>query len=121
MGLFSFSAVILPTLNTYLLSLGAKAYFIGIVMSSFSLTGLLSAPIYGRITDKTHSTKILVVISNVFEITGRLRLLQKKSNLHYTCTITLKRVTSGADHHRSLVTAQHISGRRGGEPLETLC
>ena len=62
--------MILPTLNAYLLSLGAETYFIGVVMSSFSLTGLLSAPIYGRITDKTHSTKMAVGISNLFEITG---------------------------------------------------
>jgi len=58
------------TLNLYLLSLGAENYFIGLEMLSFSLTGLLSAPIYGRITDITHSTKLTVTVSNLFEIGG---------------------------------------------------
>nr|CAB3263801.1 major facilitator superfamily domain-containing protein 8-like [Phallusia mammillata] len=63
-------AVILPTLNNYLLSLGADKFFIGLVMSAFSLTGLLSAPLYGRFTDKTGSTKATVIFSNLFEIGG---------------------------------------------------
>ena len=72
-----FLAVILPTLNDYLLSLGAQSYFIGLVMASFSLTGLLSAPIYGRITDVTHSTKWVVSVSNLFEIIGELSFLRE--------------------------------------------
>ena len=72
-----FLAVILPTLNDYLLSLGAQSYFIGLVMASFSLTGLLSAPIYGRITDVTHSTKWVVSVSNLFEIIGELSFLHE--------------------------------------------
>uniref|UniRef100_H2Z500 Major facilitator superfamily (MFS) profile domain-containing protein n=1 Tax=Ciona savignyi TaxID=51511 RepID=H2Z500_CIOSA len=39
-------------------------------MASFSLTGLLSAPIYGRFTDLTGSTKAAVIFSNIFEIGG---------------------------------------------------
>ncbi|XP_076804912.1 major facilitator superfamily domain-containing protein 8-like [Clavelina lepadiformis] len=63
-------AVILPTLNMYLASLNASSFFIGMVLSSFSLTGLLSAPLYGQITDVTGSTKATVMVSNLFEIGG---------------------------------------------------
>jgi len=65
-----FAAVILPTLNLFLRSLHAQQFFIGLVMASFSVTGLLSAPLYGRFTDMTHSTKFAVVFSNLFEIGG---------------------------------------------------
>nr|XP_039252520.1 uncharacterized protein LOC120329804 [Styela clava] len=63
-------AVILPTLNGYLISLDGPTGFLGIIMSSFSLTGLLSAPIYGRIADKTGANKMCAIISNIFEIIG---------------------------------------------------
>lgn len=75
LGLFFFLsgieyAVILPTLNGYLKSLDAEQAFLGIVMSAFSFSGLVAAPIYGRITDKTRSIKICVIVSNLFEIIG---------------------------------------------------
>lgn len=64
--------MILPTLNGYLNSLDAPAGFLGILMASFSFTGLITTPIYGILSDKTKSSKFALVASNVFEIVGNL-------------------------------------------------
>lgn len=64
--------VILPTLNGYLNSLGAPAGFLGILMASFSFSGLVSTPIYGHLSDKSKSSKFALIASNVFEIVGNL-------------------------------------------------
>ncbi|XP_078487276.1 major facilitator superfamily domain-containing protein 8-like [Ciona intestinalis] len=72
-------AVILPTLNLYLKDLNANQSFLGFVMASFSLTGLISAPIYGRFTDRTGSTKAAVLFSNLFEIGGNFLYFVAKS------------------------------------------
>ena len=66
-----FSAIIIPTLNLYLASMNASSVYVGFCLSAMSLTGLVSAPIYGRITDVTRNTKIAVFASNVFAIAGK--------------------------------------------------
>lgn len=63
-------AIILPTLNGYLNYLDAERYFLGLVLAAFSLTGLLSAPIYGRISDRTRTSKLCVIVGNLLEIGG---------------------------------------------------
>jgi len=68
---FVFSAVIIPTLNLYLESIDASDNFMGICLAAMSITNLLSAPIYGRITDIIRRTKAVVVISNLFAIGGK--------------------------------------------------
>jgi len=65
-------AIILPTLNLFLDSFNAPKIYLGLALSSFSLTGLISAPIYGRFTDKYDSTKAVVILSNIFEIGGNI-------------------------------------------------
>ena len=65
-----FIAVVIPTLNPFLMSINAEPYFVGLTLSAMCLTALLSSPIYGRIADITKKTKALVIISNVFEIGG---------------------------------------------------
>ncbi|XP_077971536.1 uncharacterized protein LOC120345755 [Styela clava] len=77
MGLYFFFcgveyAVILPTINGYLISLGAEQTFLGIVLASFSFGGLVSAPLYGWVADKTGSTKACVIVGNIGEIIGNL-------------------------------------------------
>lgn len=93
LGLFFFLsgveyAVILPTLNGYLTSLDAEQAFLGIVMSAFSFTGLIAAPIYGRITDKTGSVKLSLIIANLFEIVGN-GLYMISSNKYIVLTARL--------------------------------
>ncbi|KAK7945830.1 hypothetical protein WMY93_001558 [Mugilogobius chulae] len=63
-------AVILPTIWRYLQILEAPPYFLGLGLSAFSLSGLLTGPVFGYWSDHSKSTKGIVLFSNVFEIVG---------------------------------------------------
>ncbi|KAF3699096.1 Major facilitator superfamily domain-containing protein 8 [Channa argus] len=63
-------AVILPTIWKYLQILEAPPYFLGLGLSAFSLTGLLTGPLFGFWSDRTKTTKSIILFSNVFEISG---------------------------------------------------
>ncbi|KAM6962651.1 major facilitator superfamily domain-containing protein 8 [Aplochiton taeniatus] len=63
-------AVILPTIWRYLQTLGAAPYFLGLALSAFSLTGLLSGPLFGLWSDRTRTTKNIILFANLFEIVG---------------------------------------------------
>ncbi|XP_071998465.1 uncharacterized protein [Engystomops pustulosus] len=63
-------AVILPTVWMYLQSLDAQPFFLGLVLSAFSLTELLSGPAFGYWSDRTGKTKNVILLSNCFEIAG---------------------------------------------------
>ncbi|KAM4042997.1 major facilitator superfamily domain-containing protein 8-like isoform 2-T2 [Anomaloglossus baeobatrachus] len=62
--------VILPTVWLYLQSLDAQPFFLGLVLSAFSLTELLSGPMFGYWSDRTGKTKSVILLSNCFEIAG---------------------------------------------------
>lgn len=64
------SAVILPTIWRYLQTLGAAPYFLGLGLSAFSLSGLLSGPLFGHWSDRTRTTKNIILFANLFEIVG---------------------------------------------------
>ena len=61
----------MPTVYLYIQQLGGNPSFLGFVLSAFSLTGLIAAPIFGLIQDKYGNTKLLVLIANMFEIVGK--------------------------------------------------
>ncbi|XP_068604610.1 major facilitator superfamily domain-containing protein 8 [Brachionichthys hirsutus] len=63
-------AVILPTIWRYLQILEAPPYFLGLGLSAFSLSGLLTGPIFGLWSDRTKTTKSIILFSNLFEIAG---------------------------------------------------
>ncbi|GAA6070979.1 major facilitator superfamily domain-containing protein 8 isoform X1 [Tachysurus ichikawai] len=63
-------AVILPTIWRFLQILDAAPYFLGLSLSAFSFTGLLSGPLFGFWSDRTHSTKKIILFANCFEIIG---------------------------------------------------
>ncbi|XP_021177182.2 uncharacterized protein mfsd8l1 [Fundulus heteroclitus] len=63
-------AVILPTIWRYLQALEAAPYFLGLALSAFSLSGLLSGPLFGYWSDRTRTTKKIILLSNFFEIIG---------------------------------------------------
>ncbi|XP_030647338.1 major facilitator superfamily domain-containing protein 8 [Chanos chanos] len=63
-------AVILPTIWRYLQTLGAAPYFLGLGLSAFSLSGLLAGPIFGHWSDRTCTTKKIILFANLFEIVG---------------------------------------------------
>uniref|UniRef100_A0A8C5DVB6 Uncharacterized LOC114461822 n=1 Tax=Gouania willdenowi TaxID=441366 RepID=A0A8C5DVB6_GOUWI len=64
--------VILPTIWRYLQSLDAAPYFLGLTLSAFSLSGLLSGLVFGHWSDRTQSTKKIILFANVFEIVGNV-------------------------------------------------
>ncbi|XP_077389425.1 major facilitator superfamily domain-containing protein 8 isoform X1 [Festucalex cinctus] len=63
-------AVILPTIWRYLQTLEAPSYFLGLTLSAFSLSGLLSGPLFGHWSDRTRTTKKIILFANIFEIVG---------------------------------------------------
>ncbi|XP_032381639.1 major facilitator superfamily domain-containing protein 8 [Etheostoma spectabile] len=63
-------AVILPTIWMYLQTLDAAPYFLGLALSAFSLTGLLSGPLFGHWSDRTRITKKIILFANFFELIG---------------------------------------------------
>uniref|UniRef100_UPI0037E9781F major facilitator superfamily domain-containing protein 8 n=1 Tax=Semicossyphus pulcher TaxID=241346 RepID=UPI0037E9781F len=63
-------AVILPTIWKYLQTLNAAPYFLGLALSAFSLSGLLSGPLFGHWSDRTGTTKRIILFANLFEIVG---------------------------------------------------
>ncbi|XP_062869422.1 uncharacterized protein mfsd8l1 [Trichomycterus rosablanca] len=63
-------AVILPTIWRFLQTLDAPPYFLGLSLSAFSLSGLVTAPLFGFWSDRTHRTKNILLFSNCFEIIG---------------------------------------------------
>lgn len=63
-------AVILPTIWGYLQTLDAAPYFLGLALSAFSLSGLLSGPLFGHWSDRTGTTKKIILFANLFEIIG---------------------------------------------------
>lgn len=71
--LLVFPAVILPTIWRYLQILEAPPYFLGLGLSAFSLSGLLTGPLFGRWSDRSGTTKPVLLFSNLFEIAGELR------------------------------------------------
>ncbi|XP_041848751.1 major facilitator superfamily domain-containing protein 8 [Melanotaenia boesemani] len=63
-------AVILPTIWKYLQILEAPPYFLGLGLSAFSLSGLLTGPLFGFWSDRSKTTKSIILFSNLFEIAG---------------------------------------------------
>ncbi|XP_040027108.2 major facilitator superfamily domain-containing protein 8 [Gasterosteus aculeatus] len=63
-------AVILPTIWRYLQILEAPPYFLGLGLSAFSLSGLLTGPLFGLWSDRSQTTKSIILFSNLFEIAG---------------------------------------------------
>ncbi|XP_037537212.1 major facilitator superfamily domain-containing protein 8 [Nematolebias whitei] len=63
-------AVILPTIWSYLQILEAPPYFLGLGLSAFSLSGLLTGPLFGFWSDRSKNTKSIILFSNLFEIAG---------------------------------------------------
>ncbi|XP_077579696.1 major facilitator superfamily domain-containing protein 8-like [Stigmatopora nigra] len=62
-------AVILPTIWRYLQILRAPPYFLGLTLSAFSLSGLLSGPVFGRWSDDAATGPVLL-LANLFQIVG---------------------------------------------------
>lgn len=81
-----FPAVILPTIWRYLQTLEAAPYFLGLVLSAFSLSGLLTGPLFGYWSDQSGATKKIILFANCFEMIGESSSI---CNVHHYCVDTV--------------------------------
>uniref|UniRef100_A0A3P9AP70 Major facilitator superfamily (MFS) profile domain-containing protein n=1 Tax=Esox lucius TaxID=8010 RepID=A0A3P9AP70_ESOLU len=88
-------AVILPTIWRYLQILEAPPYFLGLGLSAFSLSGLLTGPLFGLWSDRTHSTKTIILFSNAFEIVGNFMYFMGYSKWLLLCSRLVAGVGAG--------------------------
>lgn len=65
-------SVIFPTMLDYVKSKGGEEWLYGLTLAAFSISNLITAPVYGLVFDKTQRTKFIVLFANVFEIGGEL-------------------------------------------------
>ncbi|CAG5081548.1 Oidioi.mRNA.OKI2018_I69.PAR.g9906.t1.cds [Oikopleura dioica] len=72
-------ALILPTINSYLVFLGAPSYFLGLVFGAFFFSGLTFAPIFGAITDRLQNSKWPAVFGILCAIGGNIVYISAKN------------------------------------------
>lgn len=65
-------SVIFPTMFNYVMSKDGKEWLYGLTLAAFSISNLITAPLYGLLFDKTHKTKYIVMFANLFEIGGEI-------------------------------------------------
>lgn len=74
-------AVILPTVYDYVRKLTNANIYVGLILSSYSISGSITGIIMGKISDMTGKVKFLILISAVFEISGNI-LYFVANNIH---------------------------------------
>lgn len=74
-------AVILPTAFVYVKTMTNADIYIGLILSSYSISGSIAGIIMGKISDMTGKVKILILVSTVFEIGGNILYFATK-NIH---------------------------------------
>uniref|UniRef100_A0A3Q4MB47 Major facilitator superfamily domain containing 8-like 2 n=1 Tax=Neolamprologus brichardi TaxID=32507 RepID=A0A3Q4MB47_NEOBR len=89
-------AVILPTIWRYLQILEAPPYFLGLGLSAFSLSALVTGPLFGIWSDRSKTTKSIVLFSNVFEIVGNFMYFIGYSKWLLLCSRIVAGVGAGA-------------------------
>ncbi|CAG2213333.1 CLN7 [Mytilus edulis] len=91
-------AVILPTLWLYLENtFHAQQYFLGLILSAFSLTAMLSGPMFGRWSDVTRKPKFPMLIGAVFEIGGNTMYFMGNSKWFLLASRLIAGVGAGAE------------------------
>ena len=84
-------AVILPTAFDYVKSMTPADIYVGLILSSYSISGSIAGIILGKISDITGKVKLIILISNVFEIAGNI-LYFVTNNIH---VVLLGRLIAG--------------------------
>ena len=74
-------AVILPTAFDYVKTMTGVDVYVGLILSSYSISGAIAGIIMGKISDMTGKVKILIIVSNIFEIGGNI-LYFVTNNIH---------------------------------------
>lgn len=65
-------AVILPTAFDYVKTMTNADIYVGLILSSYSISGSIAGIVMGKLSDKTGKVKFLILISNVFAIIGNI-------------------------------------------------
>jgi len=65
-------AVILPTAFEYVKTMTQANIYVGLILSSYSISGSIAGIIMGKISDITGKVKILILICTAFEIGGNI-------------------------------------------------
>ncbi|MED6249631.1 hypothetical protein ATANTOWER_017280 [Ataeniobius toweri] len=89
-------AVILPTIWRYLQILEAPPYFLGLGLSAFSLSALLTGPLFGVWSDRSKTTKSIILFSNIFEIAGNFMYFLGYSKWLLLCSRLVAGIGAGA-------------------------
>lgn len=74
-------AVILPTAFDYVKTMTNVNIYVGLILSSYSISGSIAGVIMGKISDVTGKVKLLIIFSNIFEIGGNI-LYFATNNIH---------------------------------------
>jgi len=74
-------AVILPTAFDYVQTMTPAYIYVGLILSSYSISGSITGVVMGKISDMTGKVKILILLSNIFEIGGNI-LYFITNNIH---------------------------------------
>lgn len=64
-------SVIFPTMFDYVISQGGQGWIYGLSLSAFSISNLVSAPVYGVVFDRIRSMRLIVLAANLFEVGGK--------------------------------------------------
>lgn len=65
-------AIVLPSIHDYLNSIGAETNYMGLVISALSFGAMISAPIYGKLTDRLQKAVYTLRFGMLFSICGSL-------------------------------------------------
>lgn len=99
-------AVIIPTLwDRLTIDFEATGVFMGIVLSSYSLSGVLSGIIMGKLSDDSVRTKLFLLISIVFGLSGHVLYFLGISKY----VILLARVITGVSLGASTVLLAYVA------------
>ena len=63
---------VIPTVNEYLMSLGADQVYLGYVISLFAVGSIISAPLMGRLADKIGTSRPLVLFGICCHLAGSI-------------------------------------------------
>lgn len=74
-------AVILPTAFEYVQTMTKENIYVGLILSSYSISGSIAGIIMGKISDMTGRVKYLILIATLFEIGGNI-LYFVGNNIH---------------------------------------
>ena len=103
-------ALLLPLLPLYAKRFGADAFTVGLLMASFALAQLISAPLWGRLSDRTGRRPVILMTQSISAIAFIIFALADSIWLLLLC-----RLMQGAGGGNLSVVSAYISDSVGPE------